>query len=40
MSRYSGQPEVVFGVTLSGRPAELAQAETRVGCSSTHCRCG
>ena len=31
LSRYSGQPDVVFGVTVSGRPAELAQAETRVG---------
>ena len=31
LSRYSGQPEVVFGVTVSGRPPELAQAETRVG---------
>ena len=31
LSRYSGQPDVVFGVTMSGRPPELAQAETRVG---------
>ena len=31
LSRYSGRADVVFGVTVSGRPPELAQAETRVG---------
>ncbi|WP_397423329.1 condensation domain-containing protein, partial [Phenylobacterium sp.] len=31
LSRYSGQPDVVFGVTVSGRPTELADAEQRVG---------
>ena len=31
LSRYSGQTDVVFGVTVSGRPPELVQAETRVG---------
>ncbi len=31
LSRYSGEPDVVFGVTVSGRPAELAGVETMVG---------
>jgi amino acid adenylation domain-containing protein/natural product biosynthesis luciferase-like monooxygenase protein/non-ribosomal peptide synthase protein (TIGR01720 family) len=31
LSRYSGQQDVVFGVTVSGRPAELAGIEDRVG---------
>ncbi|HEX8128490.1 MAG TPA: amino acid adenylation domain-containing protein [Pyrinomonadaceae bacterium] len=32
LSRYSGEPDVVFGVTTSGRPASLAGVETMVGC--------
>ncbi len=31
LSRYSGQEEVVFGATTSGRPAELAGVEGMVG---------
>jgi amino acid adenylation domain-containing protein/non-ribosomal peptide synthase protein (TIGR01720 family) len=31
LSRYSGQQDVVLGVTVSGRPAELDDIETRVG---------
>jgi len=31
LSRYSGQRDVVFGATVSGRPAELAGAEQMVG---------
>nr|QEO74620.1 condensation domain-containing protein [uncultured bacterium] len=31
LSRYSGQRDVIFGVTVSGRPAELAGVETMVG---------
>ena len=31
LSRYSGQEEVVFGATVSGRPAELAGVERTVG---------
>ncbi|HEX8474859.1 MAG TPA: amino acid adenylation domain-containing protein, partial [Pyrinomonadaceae bacterium] len=31
LSRYSGERDVVFGVTVSGRPAELAGVETMVG---------
>jgi amino acid adenylation domain-containing protein/thioester reductase-like protein len=31
LSRYSGQQDVVFGTLVSGRPAELAGAETMVG---------
>jgi non-ribosomal peptide synthetase component F len=31
LSRYSGQQDVVFGATVSGRPAELAGAEQMVG---------
>jgi non-ribosomal peptide synthetase component F len=31
LSRYSGSPDVVFGVTISGRPTELTDAEKRVG---------
>ncbi len=31
LGRYSGQDDVVFGVTVSGRPAELPGAETMVG---------
>jgi amino acid adenylation domain-containing protein len=29
--RYTGQKDVVFGVTVSGRPADLSRVETRVG---------
>jgi amino acid adenylation domain-containing protein/non-ribosomal peptide synthase protein (TIGR01720 family) len=31
LSRYSGSPEVVFGVTVAGRPAELKGVESIVG---------
>jgi amino acid adenylation domain-containing protein/non-ribosomal peptide synthase protein (TIGR01720 family) len=31
LSRYSGQPSVVFGATVSGRPATLAGVETMTG---------
>ncbi len=31
LSRYSGQQEVVYGCTVSGRPPELAKAESIVG---------
>jgi hypothetical protein len=31
LSRYSGEPDVVFGAVVSGRPAELPGAEATVG---------
>ena len=31
LSRYSGRDDVLFGITVSGRPAELAEVETIVG---------
>ncbi|RAM50564.1 MAG: non-ribosomal peptide synthetase [Hapalosiphonaceae cyanobacterium JJU2] len=31
LSRYSGEPEVLFGVTVSGRPASLPAVENMVG---------
>ncbi|MGO1054910.1 non-ribosomal peptide synthase/polyketide synthase [Crossiella sp. CA198] len=31
LSRYSGESEVVFGTTVSGRPADLAGVESMVG---------
>jgi amino acid adenylation domain-containing protein/non-ribosomal peptide synthase protein (TIGR01720 family) len=31
LSRYSGESDVVFGTTVSGRPAELVGAESMVG---------
>ncbi len=31
LARYSGRPEVVFGVTVSGRPAELPGSGSMVG---------
>jgi amino acid adenylation domain-containing protein/non-ribosomal peptide synthase protein (TIGR01720 family) len=31
LSRYSGQEDVLFGATVSGRPAELAGADAMVG---------
>jgi amino acid adenylation domain-containing protein len=31
LARYSGRSEVIFGVTVSGRPPELAGVETMVG---------
>jgi len=31
LSRYSGQDDVVFGVTVAGRPADLAGVESMVG---------
>ncbi|AZE48065.1 Long-chain-fatty-acid--CoA ligase [Pseudomonas chlororaphis] len=31
LSRQTGQHDVVFGITVSGRPAELARVEQRIG---------
>jgi non-ribosomal peptide synthetase component F len=31
LSRYSGRADVVFGVTVAGRPAELAGVESMIG---------
>ncbi|MEZ2133175.1 MULTISPECIES: condensation domain-containing protein, partial [unclassified Sinorhizobium] len=31
IARYGGRPQVAYGVTVSGRPAELAGVETMVG---------
>jgi non-ribosomal peptide synthase protein (TIGR01720 family) len=31
LSRYSGQPDVVFGTTVAGRPAELPGVESMIG---------
>ncbi|MDQ1592736.1 MAG: hypothetical protein QOG71_3363 [Pyrinomonadaceae bacterium] len=31
LNRYSGEPDVLFGVTVAGRPAELAGVEAMVG---------
>jgi amino acid adenylation domain-containing protein/non-ribosomal peptide synthase protein (TIGR01720 family) len=31
LSRYSGETDIVFGATVSGRPTELANVETMVG---------
>ncbi len=31
LSRYSGQDDVIFGITVSGRPAELEGVETMIG---------
>ncbi len=31
LARYSGRPDVLFGVSVSGRPPELAGVETMVG---------
>ena len=31
LSRYSGEQDIVFGVTVSGRPAELSSVENMVG---------
>ena len=31
LSRYSGRPDVVFGVTVSGRPPEMSGVESMVG---------
>ncbi|HEX5886575.1 MAG TPA: amino acid adenylation domain-containing protein, partial [Pyrinomonadaceae bacterium] len=31
LSRYSGEPDVVYGATVSGRPAELAGIENMIG---------
>lgn len=31
LSRYSGEREVLFGSTVSGRPAELADSDTMIG---------
>ncbi|MBV9788338.1 MAG: amino acid adenylation domain-containing protein [Chloroflexi bacterium] len=32
LSHYSGEHDLVFGATVSGRPADLAGSETMVGC--------
>src|SRR6185436_12584937 len=31
LSRYSGEQDVLFGITVAGRPAELPGVETMVG---------
>ncbi|WP_162052138.1 non-ribosomal peptide synthetase [Pontibacter pamirensis] len=31
LAKYSGQPDALYGVTVAGRPTELAGAEQRVG---------
>ncbi|HEY0606305.1 MAG TPA: amino acid adenylation domain-containing protein, partial [Herpetosiphonaceae bacterium] len=31
LSRYSGQEDVTFGITVSGRPADLARSESMLG---------
>ncbi len=31
LSKYTGNPDTVFGITVSGRPADLENAEKRVG---------
>ncbi|GAA0822752.1 hypothetical protein GCM10009525_11510 [Streptosporangium amethystogenes subsp. fukuiense] len=31
LSRYGGEPDVCFGATVSGRPADLADAESMIG---------
>ena len=31
LSRYSGEPDVVFGTTVSGRPADLAGVKSTIG---------
>jgi non-ribosomal peptide synthetase component F len=31
LARYSGRSDVVFGITVAGRPAELAGVETMIG---------
>ncbi|HEX6289370.1 MAG TPA: amino acid adenylation domain-containing protein, partial [Herpetosiphonaceae bacterium] len=31
LSRYSGQPDIVYGVTVSGRPPEIAGVEQMIG---------
>ena len=36
MSRYSGDSDVVFGVTSAGRPTDLMGAENMVGYLLTH----
>jgi hypothetical protein len=32
LSRYSGEEDILFGATSSGRPADLAGVENMVGC--------
>ncbi len=40
LGRHSGRQEVVFGVTVAGRPADLPGVESmKLGSSSTPCRC-
>jgi len=31
LNRYSGEEDIVFGITVSGRPAELAEPESMIG---------
>ncbi|MCB0090434.1 MAG: AMP-binding protein, partial [Caldilineaceae bacterium] len=31
LSKYSGETDIIFGVTIAGRPSELAQSEQMVG---------
>ena len=40
LSRLAGRSDVVFGATVSGRPAELAGWSRWWDCSSIRCRCG
>lgn len=38
LSRYSGESQVLFGVTVAGRPTDLPGVEEIVASSSTRCR--
>ena len=40
LSRMTGREDVVFGATVSGRPADLPGAERMVGLASIRSRCG
>ena len=40
LGRLTGRDDVVFGVTVAGRPPEIAGSSAWWGCSSTRCRCG
>ena len=39
LAGMTGRQDVVFGTTVSGRPAELPGSSTPSGCSSTPCPC-
>ena len=39
LSRYSGESDVLFGVTVSGRPPELLGVESMVGMFINVIRC-